>query len=355
MWAFLQIMFRGYHRYAIMTDFLAKKQKTHFMNQNTPYANLNPDSILDAIENVGFQCSGSLLSLNSYENRVYQIGIDDASPIIAKFYRPHRWSDSAILEEHQFALDLAAREIPVVAPLITNKHTLHHYQDFRFALFPRQGGRALELDNLAQLAWMGRFLGRLHAAGSCEKFQHRNILNIENYGLIPYHFLLENNFIPEHLKHNYCRIVETALQLIEKKFQPISDMKLIRLHGDCHIGNVLWNDAGPQIVDLDDCMMGPAIQDIWMLLSGDEIQMNVQLEHILQGYCEFADFDYRELHLIEALRTLRMLHYSGWLARRWEDPAFPLNFPWFNTAYYWQEQFNNLNEQINLLYSKHTV
>jgi Ser/Thr protein kinase RdoA (MazF antagonist) len=319
------------------------------IHQNTPYAGLDPDVILDAIESVGFRCSGSLLALNSYENRVYQVGIDDAEPIIAKFYRPGRWSNEAILEEHEFAIELLSQEIPVVAPLVTQEKTLHSFHDFRFALFPRQGGRALELDNLEQLAWMGRFIGRLHAIGACKPFSYRSTLDIKQYGINPYHYLIEHDFIPMYLKNNFCETAETVLQLVDARFKEVGQIKQIRLHGDCHTGNVLWKETGPHIVDLDDCMLGPAIQDIWMLLSGDTYQMNVQLDFILDGYCEFHDFNFRELHLIEALRTLRMLHYSAWLAKRWEDPAFPFNFPWFNTAHYWQEQLNNLNEQINLL------
>jgi Ser/Thr protein kinase RdoA (MazF antagonist) len=315
----------------------------------TPYTQLSPNVILDAIENTGFICTGSLIAHNSYENRVYQIGIEDAEPIIAKFYRPHRWSSDAILEEHQFSFELVQHEIPIIAPLTLNAQTLHHYRDFRFALFPRRGGRALELDNNDQLEWMGRFLGRLHAVSASHSFQHRIQLNIQAYGYEPYEFLIDQAFIPEYLKPNFCKTAETALQKINQVFKFIGEVDQIRLHGDCHAGNVLWSQSGPHIVDLDDCLMGPAIQDIWMLLSGEAKQMDVQLTQILRGYCEFYDFNPRERHLIEPLRTLRMLHYSGWLAKRWADPAFPLNFPWFNTPVYWENQIINLNEQIELL------
>ncbi|PJE16230.1 MULTISPECIES: serine/threonine protein kinase [Legionella] len=315
----------------------------------TPYERLDPNVILDAIESIGFVCTGSLLALNSYENRVYQIGIEDAEPLIVKFYRPHRWSTAAILEEHQFTLELVEHEIPVIAPLIINNKTLHHHSDFRFALFPRRGGRALELDNSEQLEWMGRFIGRLHRVSAPKKFQHRIQLTIQSYGHNPYEYLIENNFIPDYLKPNFCNTVETALQKINQIFKFIGQIDQIRLHGDCHAGNVLWSESGPHIVDFDDCLTGPAIQDIWMLLSGDPKQMDRQLTKILQGYCEFHDFNPRERHLIEVLRTLRMLHYPGWLAKRWIDPAFPLSFPWFNTPVYWQTQITNLNEQIELL------
>ena len=287
--------------------------------------------------------------LNSYENRVYQIGIEEAEPLIAKFYRPYRWSSAAILEEHQFSLELVQEEIPVIAPLIINDQTLHHHRDFRFALFPRRGGRALELDNSDQLEWMGRFIGRLHAISSYQSFQHRIQLNTQSYGHEPYEFLLENQFIPDYLKANFCTTVESALQKINRIVASIGQINQIRLHGDCHPGNVLWSESGPHIVDLDDCLMGPAIQDIWMLLSSEPMEMDLQLTRILRGYCEFHDFNPRERHLIEVFRTLRMLHYSGWLAKRWADPTFPLSFPWFNTAVYWQTQIINLNEQIELL------
>lgn len=323
-------------------------------NNTKPYNDLEPDLILNAIESIGFRCSGSLLALNSYENRVYQVGIEGSLPLIAKFYRPYRWSDAAILEEHQFAFELAVQEIPVVAPLTNNNnHTLHEYQNFRFTLFPRQGGRALELGNLTQLEWMGRFIGRLHAIGACKPFCNRIRIDTQSYGYTPYQFLIKNNFIPAEVKSAYCSTVNLLLEKIEHIFQNIGQIKYIRLHGDCHAGNILWNDTGPNIVDLDDCLMGPAIQDIWMLISGDtDNEINLQLDHILRGYREFFDFNYRELKLIEALRALRMIHYSAWLAKRWEDPAFPLNFPWFNTMSYWKEQINNLNEQLNLIKHK---
>lgn len=321
----------------------------HLNHENqTPYAQLDPNVILDAIESTGFLCTGSLFALNSYENRVYQIGIEEAQPLIAKFYRPHRWSSEAILEEHQFSLELTQHEIPVIAPLIINDNTLHHHGDFSFALFSRRGGRPLELDNIQQLEWMGRFIGRLHGVSARQSFQHRMELNTQSYGFEPYKLLLKQNFIPEYLKHNFCRTVETLLQKIEQIFKAVGHNQ-IRLHGDCHAGNVLWSESGPHIVDLDDCLKGPAIQDIWMLLSGEPEQMEVQLEKILQGYNEFHDFNPRERYLIEPLRTLRMLHYSGWLAKRWADPTFPLSFPWFNTPVYWQNQLASLNEQIELL------
>ena len=325
-------------------------ENTYLNHDNqTPYAQLDPSTILNAIESLSFFCTGSLLALNSYENRVYQIGIEDKPPLIAKFYRPNRWSAAAILEEHQFSLELVEHEIPIIAPLIINGQTLHHYQEFKFALFPRRGGHALEVDNNEQLKWMGRFIGRLHRVSASKSFTQRIQLNPQSYGHSPYTLLIEQHFIPDYLMPNFCRTVETALQKTKQVFDFVGSSDQIRLHGDCHAGNVLWSESGPHIVDLDDCLMGPAIQDIWMLLSGTPKQMDSQLEMILQGYCEFHDFNWRERHLIEALRTLRMLHYSGWLAKRWADPAFPINFPWFNTPVYWQNLMSDLNEQIELL------
>ena len=319
-------------------------------NEQTPYENLSPDLILDAIESLGLICTGGFHALNSYENRVYQIDIEDAQPVIAKFYRPNRWSDETILEEHQFALELVEYEIPVVAPWASDTdETLHHYQGFRFSLFQRWGGRALELDNLDHLEWMGRFIGRLHAVSAVRPFHHRRRIDVQSHGYDSYQFLIKNNFIPDYLNANYCRAVETLLKKVDHCYQQVGAIDYIRLHGDLHAGNVLWDDAGPHIVDLDDCLTGPAIQDIWMLLSGDENEVKLQLKRILDGYGEFYDFNHIELHLIEALRALRMLHHSAWIASRWEDPAFPLSFPWFNTPTYWQEQLHYLNEQIELI------
>ena len=320
------------------------------VNSATPYAQLEPNVILAAIESLEFSCSGSLLPLNSYENRVYQIGIEDAPPLIAKFYRPDRWSNEAIIEEHDFALELVSHEIPVIAPLITNDQTLHTYQEFRFALFPRKGGRALEIDNLEQLEWMGRFIGRLHAVGSCKPFHHRLHLNANTYGYNPYQFLLEHDFIPIEIKEQYQIIVTSLLKKIDQYTNELTDLQIIRLHGDCHASNVLWSDSGPHIVDLDDCLMGPAIQDLWMLLPGTTShEFESHLNCILQGYRAFHDFDKREIQLIEPLRTLRLIHYSAWLAKRWEDPTFPINFPWFGSSDYWKGQVDMLEEQTEAM------
>ena len=315
-----------------------------------PYQNLTPDRILNAVESLGLRCDGRLLALNSYENRVYQIGIEEGAPIIAKFYRPLRWTDEAILEEHRFTLELAEREIPVVAPLVDQTgRTLHEFEGFRFTISPRQPGRAPELDDSDTLAWMGRFIGRIHAVGAIEPFAHRPTISIETFGVEPYRYIIANGFIPPDLEVAYLSTVEDALQRVRAAFARAEPVSLIRLHGDCHPGNVLWSDTGPHFVDFDDCRMGPAVQDIWMLLSGDRAAMTRQLSDFMEGYQEFHDFNPRELLLVEALRTLRLIHYSGWLAQRWSDPAFPASFPWFNTQHYWQDQVLALREQAALM------
>ncbi len=322
------------------------------MDHNPPYAGLTPDLILEAIEQAGFATSGSLLALNSYENRVYQVGLADGRFLVAKFYRPERWSDQAIEEEHEYALELAAEEIPVIAPLPdTAGHTLRHYQNYRFALYPRHGGRAPELDDPEHLRMLGRMLGRIHLIGSTRLFQYRPTLKIQTFAYDAVDFLLQREFVPAELVHNYRLAAETVIQLVENAFEVVGPYRRLRLHGDCHPGNILWTDTGPHFVDLDDCLNGPAMQDLWMLLSGNRDDMARQLKFILEGYNTFYNFDPFELHLLEALRALRLLHYSAWLARRWHDPAFPQAFPWFNTSRYWEDQLNTLREQAERLES----
>jgi Ser/Thr protein kinase RdoA (MazF antagonist) len=312
-----------------------------------PYEALLPDTVLDAVEAQGFAVSGALLALNSYENRVYQLGLNDGNFIVAKFYRPGRWSDAAILEEHSFALQLLEAEIPVVAPLRGESgQTMHEFAGFRFALFPRRGGRPPELELPDTLLRLGHFLGRLHALGEREPFRHRPAIDIARLGQEPRQFLLDNDFLPEHYRQEYRDLTATLLQRIAASFASLESLHTLRLHGDFHPGNILWTDHGPHIVDLDDCATGPTIQDIWMLLSGDRQEQLLQLDELLAGYEEFRDFDRRELRLIEPLRTLRLIHYAAWLARRWDDPAFPMAFPWFNTPRYWEEQILTLREQL---------
>ncbi|MGQ5525098.1 serine/threonine protein kinase [Chitinimonas sp. PSY-7] len=316
------------------------------MTISAPYETLTPDCLLDAVDSLGLRSSGSLLALNSYENRVYQVGIDEEPPLIAKFYRPARWSDAQIQEEHAFVAELAALEIPVVGALSINGQTLHHHAGFAFSLFPRRGGRTPELDDPAVLEWLGRFLGRIHAVGRTQPYQHRPTLDIASFGEEPAAWLLDSDFIPSNLRDNYQAVVEQALAGVRTCLADAGQVEQIRLHGDCHASNVLWTDAGPHFVDFDDSRMGPAIQDLWMLLSGERRDQVHQMADILAGYEDFCEFNHRELHLIEALRTLRLIHYSAWLARRWHDPAFPQAFSWFGTPHYWEQKILELREQI---------
>ena len=320
------------------------------MDQQQDFASLGPDQVLDAVEGLGYRCDGHLLALNSYENRVYQVGIEDSAPLVAKFYRPGRWSDEAILEEHRFTEELSDFELPVVVPLRQEDgRTLMYAGTQRFALFPRRGGRAPALDDPSQLEQLGRFFARLHNVGAVRRFEFRPTLDIDSFGIRSYQYLLTQGFIPKELELAYRSLAEDLIDRVKDCYRRAGDIRLIRLHGDCHPGNILWTDAGPHIVDFDDARNGPAIQDLWMFLSGDREYMTARLGDLLAGYSEFREFDPQELHLVEALRTLRMMHYAAWLARRWTDPAFPLAFPWFNTARYWDEHLLSLREQAALL------
>jgi Ser/Thr protein kinase RdoA (MazF antagonist) len=328
-----------------------------------PYAGLTPDTLLDAIESTGLAPDGRLQALNSYENRVYQFGVEDEKPLIAKFYRPDRWSDAQILEEHDFVQELAERELPVVAPLLlANGTTLHTHGGYRIAVYPRCGGRAPELEQPDTLEWMGRFLGRIHAVGALKPFVERPALDIDTFGYEPRDYLLDHGFVPAELEEAWISVVDHALESAERCFDRAGEVATLRLHGDCHGGNVLWierrgdddtgnadTQGGPHFVDFDDARTGPAIQDLWMLLSGDRETMKIQFNHVLRGYEDFAEFDDRERHLVEPLRTLRLIHYSGWIGRRWSDPAFPAAFPWFDTPRYWQDRILELREQISLM------
>lgn len=314
-----------------------------------PYENLTPDCVLDAIEGRGYRCDGRLLALNSFENRVYLVYLEEGTPLVAKFYRPARWSDAAILEEHAFALELAEREIPVVAPLSSGGETLSKHAGYRFALYPRRPGRSPELENRDTLTWLGRFIARIHAVGALRPFEHRPQLDLESFGHEPSRFVLDNDFVPPDLEDTYRSVVADALGRVARCFERAGQVRTLRLHGDCHAGNMLWTDEGQHFVDLDDARTGPAIQDLWMCLSGERSDMEQQLAALIEGYREFNDFDPAELVLVEALRTLRMVHYAGWLARRWGDPAFPANFPFFNTQRYWQDHILSMREQAALL------
>jgi Ser/Thr protein kinase RdoA (MazF antagonist) len=314
-----------------------------------PYERLTPDLILDAVARTGLMPDGHLLALNSYENRVFQVGLDDQSPMVAKFYRPARWSDAAILEEHRFAIELAAQEIPVVAPWrATDGSTLFHHEGFRFTLFPRRGGRAPEAGDLDQLEWIGRFVGRIHLAGQARLVSHRPTLAPASMGWTARDDVMRSPLLPAHEHDAYAQVSERLLREIERRFSAV-EAKPIRLHGDCHHGNILWTDQGPHFVDLDDCRNGPAVQDLWMLLHGDRTERTVQLSAMLDGYSLFHEFEPRELALIEPLRGLRMIHYSGWLAKRWGDPAFPVAFAWAAEGHYWSQHVQDLLHQLEVL------
>lgn len=315
-----------------------------------PYARLIPDKVLAAIEAEGISANGQLLALNSYENRVYQIGVEESAPVIAKFYRPERWTDDAILEEHAFSIELADREIPVIAPNVNSQgKTLFCYEGYRFALYKRKVGRWPELDNFDNLRLLGRFIARIHAVGALSKFKFRPQLTIETYAEKSFQFIMQGDFLPSYVIDSYSSTVQHVIERIVSIFESAGHLRAIRLHGDCHPGNILWTPSGPHFVDFDDCIMGPAVQDLWMLLSGERHEMESQLVPLIEGYKEFFDFDPLELIVIEALRSMRLLNYSAWLARRWDDPAFQQNFPWFNTPRYWEEQINILKDQLALM------
>lgn len=331
------------------------------------YAALTPDVVQDALASVGLWGDGRLQALNSFENRVYQAHLErpvadsDVQQVVAKFYRPGRWSDAQIDEEHRFAVELAAAEVPMVAPLHWQGHTLHHFGGFAFAVCPRRGGRRPELDDLDVLEWIGRLLARLHNVGAAQPFAHRPPLNVHTFGHEPRDWLRQHRAVAPEVENEWARLSEAALHQVAQHpallayapgTQTASDgTELLRLHGDCHPGNILWTPegsegAGPHFVDLDDCRTGPAVQDLWMLLSGDRLQQTLQLSALLDGYEQLRPFDRRELALVEPLRTLRLLHYSAWIARRQDDPSFAINFPWFGSRDYWQGQVDMLVEQI---------
>ncbi|HYD58168.1 MAG TPA: serine/threonine protein kinase [Burkholderiales bacterium] len=309
-----------------------------------PYSTLTPEAVLDACTEAGLRPDGRLLGLNSYENRVYQVYLDEGAPVVVKFYRPGRWTREQIDEEHAFARELAEREIPVIAPISCSV-----FKEFVFAVYPRRGGRAPNLEDPKVLEWIGRFIGRIHAVGGTRKFSVRESLDAESFGRVPERWLTGHRSVPEDLFPSWKAVIDQCLEAIDACYARAGRVKFLRLHGDCHPGNILWTDQGPHFVDLDDARMGPAAQDLWMLLSGDREAMAVQMHHVLAGYEEFMEFDPRELNLLEALRTLRLIHYSYWIARRWDDPAFPAAFPWFGTQRYWQDRILELKEQIALM------
>jgi Ser/Thr protein kinase RdoA (MazF antagonist) len=313
------------------------------------FADLQPDDILTALGDIGFECDGRFLALNSYENRVYQVGIENDRPVVAKFYRPGRWSDEAIIEEHEFAIDLANREIPIVPPMLRSGATLHHTGHHRVAVYECRGGRAPDLDNFELQTQLGRLVARIHLEGETRRFDHRPSIDIDSYGSESLEYLLDHDFIPDDNLEAYESVAELVLDGVEACFARAGSVREIRLHGDFHPGNVLVARDQLHIVDLDDTRHGPAIQDLWMFMSGDRDEQTPQLEALLKGYQSFRLFDARELHLVEALRSLRIMHYAAWLARRWDDPAFKSAFPWFDSHRYWDDHVLALREQVALM------
>jgi Ser/Thr protein kinase RdoA (MazF antagonist) len=315
-----------------------------------PYSTLTPDAVLDAVEELGFETDARIFALNSYENRVYQVGISDSYFLIVKFYRPGRWTREQIEEEHGFLRELAELEIPVVPPMqFAGRGSLLQFREFFVAVFPQFIGRPPELDSLDNLLIMGRYIGRIHAAGEQGRFHAREVISVERFCIDSREFLLTNDFLPSELVPAYETLSAELVTKVQQRFAAVDNLQTLRIHGDCHPGNVLWRDDVPTFVDFDDAVTGPAIQDLWMMLSGDRNQRQAQLLELVEGYNEFHDFKVRELTLVESLRTMRLMHYAAWLARRWGDPAFPLSFPWFNTQRYWSEHILELREQMAAL------
>lgn len=333
------------------------------MASTHPFDRLTPDTVLDALDAAGLRGDGRLITLNSFENRVYQVPLESPfeghDVVVAKFYRPQRWSAAQIAEEHSFAAELAAAEVPVVAPLTPRGRALHEHAGFFWAASPRRGGRRPELDDVDVLEWIGRFLARLHTVGAARPFEHRPRLDAQRMAREPLQWLVEHEVVPLEVQREWREVADQAVAAVEQHAALRAEttgegQACIRLHGDCHPGNILWTPegapgAGPHFVDLDDACSGPAVQDLWMLLSGDRRQQTQQLGALLDGYEQFRDFDRRELALIEPLRTLRLIHYNAWIARRWDDPSFPPNFPWFAHPDHWRGQIRLLREQIEAM------
>lgn len=318
-------------------------------NPAHPYNRLSPDTVLNAVESTGLLTDARILALNSYENRVYQVGIEGESPVVVKFYRPGRWTKNQILEEHQFLQELEELEIPVVSPQTIQGTTLSEFEGFLFAVFPRRGGRTPEPENMDSLFAIGRYVGRMHACGAKRPFQYRPTMKILEEARESTQWLCEQGFIPNDLMPAYSSIVKDLLNRMAEALVPFSALEGLRLHGDCHAGNILCRDEQHFFVDFDDCKNGPAVQDLWLLLCGDRQMCSRQISELVEGYEEFHEFNPAELSLIETLRTLRIMNYAAWLGKRWTDPAFPHHFPWFNTGRYWSEHILELREQQSAL------
>lgn len=330
------------------------------MIDERPFAGLAPDVVLDAIESLGLRVDGRLMALNSYENRVYRVGVEGATgidshpgivadAIVAKFYRTQRWSDAQILEEHRFALDLADAELSVAVPVAHGGTTLHAWGEFRFAAFACWRGGAPDLDIMGHRQMLGRSLGRLHARAATRRFETRADMRAWQCGEVARHSVLESGHLPPPLDERYAEVSAMLVTAVRNVMDMAPPLRMQRLHGDCHLGNVLWNAQGPVFVDLDDCMTGPAIQDLWMLCSGSQAQRQKEWAQLLEGYSQFASLDGSELMLVESLRAIRMLNHAAWIAARWNDPAFPQAFPWFGEARYWERHLDELREQVAIV------
>ncbi len=314
------------------------------------YAALSPDVILDALESLDLIAEYNVIPLNSYENRVHLLTLTDGTRLVSKFYRPKRWSDAEILEEHAFSQQLQQAEIPVVAPMMIEGKTLHQCKGFRFSLFPARGGRNLEIENLDHLEWMGRFLARIHLIGQQKNYQHRPNIDVDNYAMESIYFLKNCPQIPDYMRESYLTIAQQICDACSDVFDRV-DFEILRIHGDCHPSNVMWTDDGPHFVDFDDSRMGPAIQDLWMLMSGDPEDMQQQWDALLSGYEEFLEFDEQQIQLIEPLRAMRMLHYTAWIGRRWDDPSFQHHFAFFDSHQYWEQQTLHHKEQLAMIHN----
>lgn len=310
------------------------------------FHSLSPDLIIDSLESIGLCVDSGLTELNSYENRVYQFSDEDKRRYVVKFYRPQRWTQAQILEEHQFVKQLATDEVPAVAPLEFNQTTLHQNHDYFFVVYPSVGGRQYEMDNFDQLEWVGRFLGRIHQVGQQSTFQHRPTMTLDEYLYEPKEIILSSALVNNALLGDLKLVLSKLIAEVEKYWH--TDWTPIRLHGDCHAGNILWRD-GPLFVDFDDARNGPAVQDLWMLLHGERQEQRIQCDILLEAYQEFADFDSQQLALIEPLRAMRMVYYLAWIIKRWQDPAFPKNFIWITDSNFWYSQLSLFDEQIKAL------